>query len=173
MCKIYASPAVLRRWQGVLRAPTPDNVIAGEMPSGIHQRIIDARQFSENGVFRSLLSLPVPHILSYIMQDKRIISYALCTPMNEKLFGYAPERIGAQCFGLIGAWTDPQFRNHGHARGAVQALGSVLGKLPHDKFYVLTELRMLWMQEIFPLVMLPRWSYQQPPREATISMLRN
>ena len=170
--QLYASEGVLRRWRRMSNQPACRNTIIGGRPSPVHSALLAAKQYEPLGSFRRLLPLEAPSLLTYERVWGRIVSYALCVPLNSRCFGYTPERTGAHCLGFVGVWTDPAFRNRGHARRAMRRLGAALKPVPRDKFYLLSEQRILGMQKVLPLVMLPRRACDQPSRGRIVRMLR-
>jgi hypothetical protein len=171
--QLYASEGVLRRWRGLSNRPSRQNTVIGDRPSPAHSAILAARQYEALGSFRRLLPLEVPSLLTFEKVGRRIVSYALCVPLNSRCFGYTPERTGAHCLGFVGVWTDPAFRNRGYARRAMRRLGAALKPVPKDKYYLLSEERILGMQKLLPLIMLPRRACDQPSRERIVRMLRD
>lgn len=165
---IYAHPVAVRAWAKLSQHHSLGSVVSGVEPCHVHREIMHRQQYSATGAFRKVLLQPIPNILSFVEREGKLVSYAMCIQTSSLLYGHTPERIGAHCFGIVGVWTEPAYRNLGFGKQAFSQLGDYLSQIDASKFYVLAEQRLLGMQGLTPLLMLPRWAHEQP----SISALR-
>jgi len=162
---------VQREWSRLLSKKHDRFVEASNGPTPIRTHLLENGMFSPSGLFKKVLEADTQILLSWVEENGKIVSYAMCAPLGDVLQGHTPDRIGAQCLGFVGAWTAPDRRNSGLASKALSNLGGAL-TARHDKFYLMCEERMLWAGKRLPLVLLPKRACDQPSNQEIVKSLR-